>query len=317
VEEILAQLELEVNAHHDPEGSSVGVLGSGAVVSIRAQGELGQAAVHYQERPVGRGGRGGKRQAIEEYTPRSRKRFRDLLKVMNYVAMMAQQSCKWCSVTYPDDYPSARASKEHWFALRRRIERKYGKRYIAWRLGAQKRGAPHYHFMVFGVPWLSMGWLRSSWGEVIGYDGPARLQVDVQQVREAKRVAWYLTRYEVGEERPGAPVAEAEGPHGAQGADVLLDPLSYLAADERWERPGRFWGEWNKGLKVLADSMEFEVPWGPWFPKLKVEARGVWDGVNDRDFQGFTLYMGSDEFLEMVGACLYEAGVSVEGGGQG
>jgi hypothetical protein len=227
-------------------------------------------------------------------------------KVVDYVAMLARFAMLFVTVTYPADYPSAQSSKQHLFMLRRRFERKFGERYIVWRLGMQRRGAPHYHFLVFGVPWLSVNWLRENWKDIIAYDGPERLEVDVQAVRSPKQAQSYVARYEAKEDDPDAadPTSEAEG-GGVGGEDaVQLDPVPYLAAQETWDRPGRFWGEWRKGEKVLASSFQAEFLIGPWFDRLKDVCRYVWPGLNDRRGQGFTLYMPAAEFVCIVNACL-------------
>jgi hypothetical protein len=222
--------------------------------------------------------------------------------------MLARFAMLFVTVTYPEDYPSARSSKDHLFALRRRLEREFGEKYIVWRLGMQQRGAPHYHFLVFGVPWLSVHWLRENWKDIISYDGPKRLEVDVQSIRSPKQAQSYVARYEAKADDAGVavPSSEAEGGDAEGEGAVLLDPVPYLAAEETWDRPGRFWGEWRKSEKVLASRSELQVTIGPWFDKLKNEGRGVWSGLNERRGQGFTLYMGAEEFMHMVASCLVD-----------
>lgn len=179
---------------------------------------------------------------------------------------------------------------------------------MVWRLGVQMRGAPHYHFMVFGLQWISVTWLRVVWGEIIGYTGGQRLQVDVEQVRSPKAVASYVARYEAKQETASAAGATAQAGGGDAGDAVLLDLLTYQAGGEEqegtWDRPGRFWGVWNGELFIWCAREEWAVPLGAWFYALKRAARRYWCGANKRKGQGFMLFCASDQWQRLAALCL-------------
>src|ERR671913_1340346 len=78
------------------------------------------------------------------------------------------------TLTYPHEYPEdPEICKNHLKALRRRLQRKCGDFAAFWRLGIQKRGAWHFHLLLFVGP--SFGtidklrrFISTSWSEVTG-----------------------------------------------------------------------------------------------------------------------------------------------------
>jgi hypothetical protein len=131
------------------------------------------------------------------------------------------------TLTYPHEYPEdAEICKNHLKALRRRLQRKFGEFAGFWRLGIQKRGAWHFHLLLFMGPSIgSMGELRrfisSSWYEVTGRvsEGHLCAGTRVEAVRKWKEATSYVERYMAKPE---------EFPEGLE--------------------TGRVWGVWNKNL---------------------------------------------------------------------
>ncbi len=131
------------------------------------------------------------------------------------------------TLTYPSEYPKdPEVCKRHRKALCKRLERKYGVFAAFWRMGIQKRGAFHFHLLLF-VP-RSFGSVRelrdfisSSWYEVCGKvsEGHLRAGTRVEQIRKWKQATSYAERY--------------------------------LAKEEEFPEEletGRIWGIWNEGL---------------------------------------------------------------------
>ena len=131
------------------------------------------------------------------------------------------------TLTYPHEHPEdPEVCKNHLKALRRRLQRKCG--YFAgfWRLGIQKRGAWHFHVLLFvGQSVGSIGELRrfisSSWYEVTGKvaEGHLRAGTRVEAVKKWKQATSYAERYMAKPE---------QFPEGLQ--------------------TGRIWGVWNEEL---------------------------------------------------------------------
>src|SRR3712207_9052031 len=87
-------------------------------------------------------------------------------------------------------------------ALRKRIERRFGADFAGfWRLGIQKRGAWHFHLLLFvGPSFGSVDELRhfisSSWYEVTGKvaEGHLRTGTRVEAVKKWKQATSYVER---------------------------------------------------------------------------------------------------------------------------
>jgi hypothetical protein len=131
------------------------------------------------------------------------------------------------TLTYPHEYPeNPEVCKNHLKALRKRLQRKYESFSAFWRMGIQKRGAWHFHLLLFvGSSLGSIGELRcfisSSWYEIIGKvsEGHLRTGTRVEAVKRWKQATSYVERYMAKPE---------EFPEGLQ--------------------TGRIWGVWNEEL---------------------------------------------------------------------
>jgi hypothetical protein len=107
------------------------------------------------------------------------------------------------TLTYPKQYPrDPELCKRHLKALRKRLQREFGTFAAFWRLGIQKRGAWHFHLLLFvGKSIGSVGELRrfisTSWYEVTGKvsEGHLHAGTRVVAVRRWREVTSYVERY--------------------------------------------------------------------------------------------------------------------------
>jgi len=131
------------------------------------------------------------------------------------------------TLTYPGEWPEdTEVCKRHLRAFRKRLQREYGSFAAFWRLGIQRRGAWHFHLLLFVGPSIGpVGELRrfisSSWYEVTGKvsEGHLRAGTRVETIRRWKQATSYVERYVAKPE---------EFPEGLQ--------------------TGRIWGIWNEEL---------------------------------------------------------------------
>jgi len=131
------------------------------------------------------------------------------------------------TLTYPHVWPDdSEVCKGHLKAFRKRLQREYGTFAGFWRLGVQRRGAWHFHLLLFvGPSFGPIGELRrfvsSSWYEVVGKvsEGHLRAGTRVEAARKWKEATSYAERYMAKPE---------EFPKGS--------------------RTGRVWGIWNRQL---------------------------------------------------------------------
>jgi hypothetical protein len=129
------------------------------------------------------------------------------------------------TLTYPHVFPEApEVCKRHLKALYKRLKRRFGGFAGFWRLGIQKRGAWHFHLLLFmpSSPRLLARlrhFIASSWYEIYGEVSEGHLLVGtrVEEIRTWRRATSYAERYMAKEE---------EFPEGLE--------------------TGRVWGAWHK-----------------------------------------------------------------------
>src|ERR687897_1462112 len=143
------------------------------------------------------------------------------------------------TLTYPHEYPEdPELCKRHLAALRKRLERRYKSFAAFWRMGIQRRGAWHFHLLLFVGPSTGpIGELRrfisSSWYEVTGKASEEHLHAGtrVEAVKKWKQATSYVERYLAKLE---------EVPEGLQ--------------------TGRIWGIWNEEhLPVRWETVEVSL----------------------------------------------------------
>jgi hypothetical protein len=102
--------------------------------------------------PVRRGG--GIRARVKGFSRTSRRNLLRCLASINRGAFRAFKGrMVFVTLTYPHEYPEDPvACKGHLKALRKRLERGYGPFGAFWRLGIQRRGAWHFHLLLFVGP---------------------------------------------------------------------------------------------------------------------------------------------------------------------
>jgi hypothetical protein len=102
-----------------------------------------------------------------------------------------------------------------------RVHRKFPHAGAVWKLEPQRRGAPHFHLVVCGVPHLGKAWLSRAWYEVVasGDERHLRAGTQVQAVQSHRGVISYAAKYAT---------KGAEAPEGWQ------------------EGVGRWWGTFNR-----------------------------------------------------------------------
>ncbi len=161
---------------------------------------------------------GGKRNIVLGFSRGSRRR------VLQKMAMLIRSVLPlFVTLTYPSEYSLDYTQwKKHLDTWCKRLHRKYPTAGLIWRLEAQKRGAPHYHLLIFGVDLTSevKSWIAQSWFEVVASGDMKHLAhgTDVEMVRSSRGVRAYTGKY----------IAKVQAPIEVDGVD--------------WSRVGRWWG---------------------------------------------------------------------------
>ncbi len=102
------------------------------------------------------------------------------------------------TLTYPRDYPGDwqvwKAQLNHvLIKARRKFPRLGG----TWKLEPQDRGAPHFHLLTVGVPFLAADWLRWTWSRILqpGIGPPRNVRIDIQLAKSHRGVVSYASKY--------------------------------------------------------------------------------------------------------------------------
>jgi hypothetical protein len=141
------------------------------------------------------------RKAISDFTSKSKlalkRTFARLDKAVTGKAQMV-------TLTYSENMQDAPRAKRHLHALAQRLHRAYpGAGYI-WKMECQKRGAIHFHLLVFGVKFLPWEWIAQVWMEIVAQgaglsDKQLKDQLDAGTQVQAAKSLWeaksYLEKY--------------------------------------------------------------------------------------------------------------------------
>lgn len=160
---------------------------------------------------------GGLRGKVTSFSGSSRRRLMRLVGVID----QRGEPPLFVTLTYPGEWPKdGRVWKRHLAAFDKRLRRAFPDVGFIWRLEAQRRGAPHFHLLVWGVGYLELlAWAGPAWYEVVdsGDTRHLRAGTQVQWIRSWHGVMSYASKY-LG--KVGEPLPDGVG----------------------WESVGRFWG---------------------------------------------------------------------------
>lgn len=168
---------------------------------------------------------------------------------MMYTIAHVRRDCLPCFVTltYPKVYSeNPKEWKRHLHMFARRLDRKFENVAGIWKLEPQKRGAPHYHLLLWGVPLSELQrFVPVAWNEIVAKDDNEHLRWHrgemgngnihcVQEVATQKAMYTYVTKY------------------------------INKSAVEGWQNVGKWWGIlWKSrmpfGEKIIYDITDKDV----------------------------------------------------------
>lgn len=165
---------------------------------------------------------------IEGFSSGARRRL------MRYVARLKQDvKPLFVTLTYPSEFSrSYKEWKNDLDKLARRFHTKYPGGAFIWRLEPQKRGAPHYHLLVYGV--VSGGefieWCHKAWYESVKSGDLRHLAhgVHVEALRSPRGVRSYVSKYIAKKQTLQPDFSKGVQQDGSEVVD--------------WNQVGRWWG---------------------------------------------------------------------------
>lgn len=144
---------------------------------------------------------GGLRGVVKGFSMGSRRRL------MTKIAGVRRDAPLPCFVTltYPNIFPEPKQSKYHLKLFIQSLKRAYPEAGIIWKLEPQKRGAPHYHLLVWGCDVKDLkGFVPEAWFDIAGegdnlhllwHEGKLKNKHCTQQVHSFHGVWAYASKY--------------------------------------------------------------------------------------------------------------------------
>jgi hypothetical protein len=133
---------------------------------------------------------------VREFSRRSRTRLQQTLCAIPIAHV--GRGLLFITLTYPRAYPGEwQTWKRQLDTLLKRLRRKFPTFAAVWKLEPQKRGAPHYHLLAVGVPFIAADWLRGAWTAIVGgrVDDKGWARIDIQLARSHRGVVSYAAKY--------------------------------------------------------------------------------------------------------------------------
>lgn len=245
------------------------------------------------DRPIDQQGSG--RKPITRFSPKARKNMLDTVSRINWGLTRAV----FVTLTYHENLRNAHKAKRDLRTLEKRLFRAFGDKAVLWKLEPQKRGAWHFHLIVWDCPNEAYDWFLPNWQEVTG--DPTITEVKVEPLLSAKKGRSYVSKY------CGKPIDNAflqtfllfllKCPLGMIPA-IALDYQPNLPG---CSLPGRFWGIENRALIQWAKEFLLTIPIDATFHRFKRAARKHWHGVNTKKGMGFTIYTQNvDRWIDLL-----------------
>lgn len=172
---------------------------------------------------------GGKRGQIKEFSKASRRRLLQML-------TQTQKSAKpiFITLTYPGEYPQdPKLWKQHLEKFVKNLLYRYPDLGAVWKLEPQRRGAPHYHLLVWGPNYndlkacVSLLWFRAVDSGDLRH---LRAGTQVSRIRSWRGVMAYAGKY-----------------------------LGKVVDTCGWDSPGRFWGVISRKNVPWAEAQIIEI----------------------------------------------------------
>ena len=182
------------------------------------------------------------RGAVTAFSRKSRKRLLELCARLDLAQIVREMPVIFITLTYAAQFPSTEQSKQHLRAFLERIRRFAPDASGIWRIEYQERGAPHYHLILFNLPFLPKRELTAMWGEIVGlqyWDNSQALprppMTRIEAIRSPRKAMAYVSKY----------VAKSDSDSGS---DSGFNDVPYLHA-------GRWWGVFNREKLQFAEAL--------------------------------------------------------------
>jgi len=186
------------------------------------------------------------------------------------------------TLTYPCEYPTVARAKRDLKIFLQRLNRKFEKAGLIWKLEPQQRGAPHYHLLVWGIDnAILFGWVLKNWHEIAGngdrnhYLFHAGLLPDSQKcvtkVYSFNGVWSYASKY-------------------------LGKTFDVAQWGQKWT--GRFWGIVNRENIPFGEEVTFETSIHEVINLMRFQRR--FSGIKRAHGNSLTIFCDADQWIQKL-----------------
>jgi len=179
------------------------------------------------------------------------------------------------TLTYGPEFPLPQQAKQNMRSMLERLRRYAPKSSGIWVLEFQKRGAPHFHFVLANLPYIEKKMLQNWWGEIIDFEDPF---TRIEAVK-SRRVTRYIAKY------------VSKGQKESEGGACSYEAYDKPTKKDDQPPSGRMWGVFNKPALPLAAKTTHTKCYGRWYHNLKESANEKWNGIDCESQDGFTLFV--------------------------
>lgn len=209
-----------------------------------------------------------KRGEVLTFSAKSRKRL------LEQCARLEAKHMTHITLTYRDNFQDAAEAKRHLDVFFKRVFRRFPKASAIWRMEYQKRGAIHFHILLFNMPYWNKDGLTQAWHECSDREGGYTF---IEFIRNKKHMFSYVGKYL-------AKTEQSDAPHGEVS-------LSMCHTSPKWQ--GRVWGVRNRDhLPYAQKTVQY------WYNRpykvgaaLKRLARRHYSRINKHPHVGFSLFV--------------------------
>ena len=194
----------------------------------------------------GRGlaGGGGQRGDVRGFSRQSRARMMELF---NKLDVDWRAHPLFITLTYPKEYSGNwKDWKRDLDVFLKRVERKLKKCACVWRLEFQKRGAPHFHILVFNASYLDKDWVARAWYAIVNSGDVKHLKAGTQCVRAKsdRQTCAYIAKYvakvdSVGDDRQSGRIWGVRGR-----ANLKQKIVKYCIPEQMFYKVRRMLRDW-------------------------------------------------------------------------
>jgi len=196
-----------------------------------------------------------KRGQVSKFSRKSRKRLLEKTARLDLASTSDKNPIIFITLTYGQIWPkTSEEAKSHLRAMLERIRRFAPQSAGFWRLEFQERGAPHFHLLLFNLPFIPKKTLQNAWGEIINlqYWDNSKRDISgevkppftrIEAIASGRRAVSYVAKY-VAKVEPEKEVSS----EAASG----FNNVPYLHA-------GRWWGVFNSEFLPFAEIFESAI----------------------------------------------------------